>query len=336
MEETGQLPLAFVAANTHGLAEDAERIAGKLSGGLPELGDAAAASTLLQPPQPILREENWPLLTVTKGFFEQLAAKNAATKAAEAAAGGGAKGRSGGAAAAAAMELDESALEGAGWGADELDLGMGAGEEGAAEDALEGIGGEGGSEGWDMEDLDIPADVVAEAQAAAAATGSAPFVAPAPGVPAAQRWVERRTQLAAEHAAAGSWATAMSLLHRQLGVSNFEPLKPYFMELYTAAFASVPGLQGLPPVLAHLDRTWSAEASTQPPSAPTLLYSLGSLEDSLKAAYKLVTEGKFSDALRAFTRMLHVIPLTVVEGRKEVDDVKELLSICREYHTALR
>lgn len=34
--------------------------------------------------------------------------------------------------------------------------------------------------------------------------------------------------------------------------------------------------------------------------------------------------------------MLHTIPLTVVESRKEVDEVKELLSICKEYHIALR
>ena len=34
--------------------------------------------------------------------------------------------------------------------------------------------------------------------------------------------------------------------------------------------------------------------------------------------------------------MLHIIPLTIVESRKEVDDVKELVSICKEYHIALR
>ena len=39
---------------------------------------------------------------------------------------------------------------------------------------------------------------------------------------------------------------------------------------------------------------------------------------------------------QVFTRMLHMIPLTVVESRKEVDDVKELVSICRNYHIALR
>jgi hypothetical protein len=56
----------------------------------------------------------------------------------------------------------------------------------------------------------------------------------------------------------------------------------------------------------------------------------------VQAAYKFVTEGKFSDALKVFTRMLHVIPLTYVESRKEVDDVKELLGIAKEYSIALR
>ena len=45
-------------------------------------------------------------------------------------------------------------------------------------------------------------------------------------------------------------------------------------------------------------RTHSADASSQPPSAPTLLYSLAHLEEQLKAAYKLVTEGKFTEALK--------------------------------------
>jgi hypothetical protein len=56
----------------------------------------------------------------------------------------------------------------------------------------------------------------------------------------------------------------------------------------------------------------------QPPSTPTLLYSLAGLEEQLKAAYKLVTEGKFSESLKVFNRMLHTIPLVVVETRKEV------------------
>eukprot|EP00197_Chlamydomonas_leiostraca_P002770 CAMPEP_0202857082 /NCGR_PEP_ID=MMETSP1391-20130828/157_1 /ASSEMBLY_ACC=CAM_ASM_000867 /TAXON_ID=1034604 /ORGANISM="Chlamydomonas leiostraca, Strain SAG 11-49" /LENGTH=1227 /DNA_ID=CAMNT_0049535841 /DNA_START=68 /DNA_END=3751 /DNA_ORIENTATION=+ len=318
LEEAGQAPLAYVAASVHGLEEDAER----LGQALPDLPDLPASSSLLMPPTPILKEDNWPLLTVSKGFFETLAAKG---KAMEAAKGSGAA-----AAAAAAGELDEAQLEGAGWG-DDLDLGLG----GAAE---AGAGGEEGEEdgegGWEMEDLEIPADVVAEA--AAASTSAGPYTVPTAGPPASQKWLDRRTQLAAEHAAAGSFQSAMSLLHRQLGASSFEALRPYFLDLYAASHAVYAGVPGTPSTLTHIDRSYNAEASLQPPQSPSLLYTLPALEEALKAGYKLVTEGKFGDALKAFTRMLHVIPLTVVDSRKEVDDVKELITICKEYHIALR
>lgn len=102
---------------------------------LPEDGvpNLPSTSTLLVPPAPLLKEENWPLLTISKGFFETLAAKGAA---AAAAAGGGAAAAAAASAAAAAggMELDENELEGAGWG-DELDLG---GEGGAEDGGIEG------------------------------------------------------------------------------------------------------------------------------------------------------------------------------------------------------
>jgi coatomer protein complex subunit alpha (xenin) len=43
-----------------------------------EIGEAhlpaiPSGGQLLLPPLPILREDNWPLLTVSKGFFENLA-----------------------------------------------------------------------------------------------------------------------------------------------------------------------------------------------------------------------------------------------------------------------
>lgn len=60
------------------------------------------------------------------------------------------------------------------------------------------------------------------------------------------------------------------------------------------------------------------------------------MQSALKDAYKLFTGGKFVDALAAFQAMLEMIPLTVAETRRQADDVKELLSICREYHTGLR
>jgi hypothetical protein len=45
-------------------------------------------------------------------------------------------------------------------------------------------------------------------------------------------------------------------------------------------------------------RKHNGNVQAQPPVSPTLLFSLSQLEEQLKAAYKLVTEGKFGDALK--------------------------------------
>ena len=60
-----------MTAKTHGLEEEAATLAEKLE----EVPSVDPDAKLLRPPTPILREDNWPLLTVSKGFFENLAAK---------------------------------------------------------------------------------------------------------------------------------------------------------------------------------------------------------------------------------------------------------------------
>ena len=68
-----------MTAATHGLEEEVARIEEALQ---PDLASELKAglqtdAQLLIPPVPILKEDNWPLLTVSKGFFESLAAGGA-------------------------------------------------------------------------------------------------------------------------------------------------------------------------------------------------------------------------------------------------------------------
>lgn len=65
--------------------------------------------------------------------------------------------------------------------------------------------------------------------------------------------------------------TAFPTPCRQLGIVNFEPLRPYFLELHAGAAASLPLLPGVPPVSASLDRNWSGDAGATPPTAPALV-----------------------------------------------------------------
>jgi coatomer subunit alpha len=83
-----------------------------------------------------------------------------------------------------------------------------------------------GEEGvWDLEDLELPSEI--ETPKAAANARSIAFIAPTPGMPVSQIWIQK-SSLASEHAAAGNFDIAMRLLSRQLGIKNFAPLKPMF------------------------------------------------------------------------------------------------------------
>src|SRR5437868_1782870 len=57
----------------------------------------------------------------------------------------------------------------------------------------------------------------------------------------------RNSPIAADHVAAGSFESAMNLLNRQVGAVNFAPLKPRFMEVYSATKTYLPASPGLPP-----------------------------------------------------------------------------------------
>eukprot|EP00850_Spirogloea_muscicola_P013255 SM000089S23811 [mRNA] locus=s89:157950:162915:- [translate_table: standard] len=313
LEESGHVPLAYVTAAVHGLSEAAERLAAELGDNLPPLPEKEEAR-LLQPPTPILRENNWPLLLVSKGFFDGAFAD-----------GGG-----------VAAEGEEEAA--GAWG-EELEIADANGEENGdmvvveREDAEEGEEGPDEEGGWDMEDLELPPDAAGAASAVVSDTSF--FVTPTAGVPKPQRWIQR-SSLAGEHAAAGAFDSAMRLLSRQLAIRNFAPLKQAFIDLYLGSHTALPALPGVPVVLLGLEKGWSDQQAPGTPGQPALLFKLTTLEDRLKVAYKTTTEGKFTEALKQFLAILHMIPLVVVDSRKEVDEVKELLGIAKEYALALR
>ncbi|CAN6553469.1 unnamed protein product [Malus baccata var. baccata] len=159
--------------------------------------------------------------------------------------------------------------------------------------------------GWDLEDLELAPEI--DTPKTASNARSSVFVAPTPGMPVSQIW-SQKSSLAAEHATAGNFDIAMRLLSRQLGVKNFDPLRQLFLDLHMGS-------------------------QTGPPA---LVFKFSELEEKLKAGYKATTQGKFVDALRLLLGILHTIPLIVVDSRREVDEVKELIIIVKEYVLGLK
>eukprot|EP01027_Heterolobosea_sp_BB2_P024293 GEZU01036571.1.p1 GENE.GEZU01036571.1~~GEZU01036571.1.p1 ORF type:complete len:1205 (-),score=317.64 GEZU01036571.1:47-3661(-) len=302
LEEVGQYNLAYITAATHGLTQEAEALKAKLEAAGSVVPDVNPNSKLLHPPTPILREANWPLLNVQGGpldrLNEQPQGKFTDVTAPE--------------------QVEVSAWE------DEDQLP----EEEEAKPAKQAAPQEEGG-GWDLDDSDM-----ADMQPAETAATSTFFVAPMKGQSLEEIWCAN-SQLAADHIAAGSFETAMGILNRTAGIINFEPLKPLFMSVYMGASASTPMSLLLPPTSLPLQRNYMEAGEKRSTSLPALAISLAALEKEVKVAYKATTEGRFNDARTSFMSILHSLLLVAVSTKDEVDEIKELLGICREYITAM-
>ncbi|MBA0804447.1 hypothetical protein Gohar_004031, partial [Gossypium harknessii] len=308
LENAGHLPLAYITASVHGLQDVAERLAAELGDDVPPL-PVDKNPSLLIPPTPVMCGGDWPLLRVMKGIFD-----------------GGFDGGRG------AVDEEEEGAEGD-WGED-LDVvdGLRIGDVSAILEDGE-VAEENEEGGWDLEDLELPAEV--ETPKVSGNARSSIFVAPTPGMPVSQIWIQR-SSLAAEHVAAGNFDAAMRLLSRQLGIRNFAPLKSMFLDLYTGSHSYLHALTSAPVVPLAVERGWSESAAPNVRCPPSLVFNFSQLNDKLKAGYKATTAGKFTEALRLFLSILHTVPLIVVESGREVDEVKELIIIAKEYVLGLQ
>ncbi|KAG0488628.1 hypothetical protein HPP92_007439 [Vanilla planifolia] len=187
--------------------------------------------------------------------------------------------------------------------------------------------------GWDLEDLELPPEV--ETPVASGSTRASVFVSPTQGMPVSQIWIQK-SSLAGEHAAAGNFDMAMRLLNRQLGIQNFAPLKHIFMELQMGSHTYLPPFPTAPVISIAVEKGWTESASPNVRGPPSLVFKFLQMDEKLKAAYKATTEGKFPEALRLFLNILHTIPVLVVDSRREVDEVKELIEISKEYVVGLK
>jgi coatomer protein complex subunit alpha (xenin) len=298
LAKAGLLRFAYLVAKTHGLEDHAAQLAAQMEEQEIELPPIPENTTLLQPPIPVLRQTNWPLLEVEKGFFDQI----------EDAAEGDEKGED---------DVDPDDDEGAGEG---WDTGGLLGDDPADDEQPV----EAEENGWgDMGlGIDLGEDEVVEEE-----TGPVGFVMPTEGASPQAAWSQ--STLAADMAAAGNFQMAMHLLNRQVGIVNFEPLRANFMKVLNSA-------RGFSPSLPNLAWQSVPVFRDEQSRLPKQAFTLASCADAVKRGYKAVTEGKFQRAVHEFRSLLYMFPLLVVDSKAEVKDVEDLRHICSSYLTAVR
>lgn len=325
LEESGNLPLAFISAKLHGIDEDAERIkiaietnGGSVDGLIEkvETGDKRAGC-LLQPPTPIMKETKWPTREVVKTTLEDFEGADEYVDEEQ-------------------VVVDVDVSGDGGWDEGAFDD---APKSGALETAMDDLDlGDDGLGDWD-DDLDLGDDMADEPKAVDEMAGISNIdeegmAIPEPGRSAVACWSANSSH-AAVHAAAGGAAKAMQLLNRQIAVSEFDVLKNAMIGNYIGSMMSIPGIPGSGsmsvPLLAN-------DAAGHPgnESLPRTFLTMNNLITGIRSGYRSFQGGKFNDAKAAFVSVLTDIPFVVTENRSEANEIKEMLEICREYITAIR
>jgi coatomer protein complex subunit alpha (xenin) len=245
LEASGNLPLAYMCARLHGLAEDADRIKiaietnkGDVEGIIAKVEAAEAANDknagrLLQPPTPIFRADNWPTLEVQKSTLADLSATAPEDPEAEYT--------------DPTVMAPTADLGADNW--DDGDAGMGDADAGpSANLAAAGDDLDFGDDDWD-DDLGDLGDEFADPSASAAQedddgmgemADDSGFQMPNSGRPPAGCWVANSSHTA-DHVAAGGISSGLQLLNRQIAASEFSVLKESLMGCYVGAMMSLPG-----------------------------------------------------------------------------------------------
>ncbi|KAI9246190.1 coatomer protein alpha subunit [Sporodiniella umbellata] len=323
--EMGQLPLAYMTAKSNGFDEQAASIleaAGKSADAI-EFTPSEALPPL---PQPVtqLDDPNWPLLTVSKSFFEGAFVKQQQQQQQTSLSAGDLS---------SVVNKpsfgydDDDVVDEAGgdWGDDThddiLDLST---TQAAEEEPMDDFGAAEEGGGWD--DDDLKAELDAE-MGHAAARETAEFTAPTEGVNESTVWTQNSNS-ANDHIAAGSFDSAMQILHRQKGIIRFEPLKSHFLAIYQASRGSISHVCGHSVVPIRRE----AEQSSPRNALPVATYSFQhTISSQIQQAYSLFSNGRLAASAQLFKQLLHTALFTTTVNEDENQELAQLVEICREY-----
>ncbi|KAI8670712.1 Coatomer subunit alpha [Fusarium keratoplasticum] len=298
-KEIDLYPLAYMTAKSHGLDEECQAIL-EATGLTEEDLTMPTLGAPLSTPKPVVPtfKANWPTKATSQSFFEKALLGQVEGLSLEdepAAATGGFED---------ALEDDSAAKRNVSLIDDD------------DEDAA----------GWDMGDDDVPevdSDFVNVESADAGGAASSE----------ADLWA-RNSPLAVDHIAGGSFETAMQLLNRQVGAVDFAPLKPRFLEVYSASRTFLPASQGLSPLVNYVRRTLD---ETDPrrvlPIIPRDLEHLAS--NDLQAGYDSMKSNRLDAGVNIFRGILHSILVNAVSSEDEVAEAKKLIASASEYAVAM-
>ncbi|KAM3414072.1 Coatomer subunit alpha [Cercospora zeina] len=296
LKEVDQYPLAYVTAKSHGLEDEAQAIL-EASGLSEEEIQLPALGKPISPPKAVTPtfQVNWPTKPTATNAFEK----------------------------ALTADDGEAVADTNGYGDEDL-LGeeTAAAGNGALDDAGDDVDA---AEGWDMGDESIPEveEDFVNVESAEAGAGSSE----------ADLWA-RNSPLAADHAAAGSFDTAMNLLNRQVGAVNFKPLEARFLEIFQATRTYLPANSGLPPLVNYVRRTLNETDSRKVlPLISRDLESVLALE--IANGKNAMKANKLEDGRTSFKKALQLLMVNAVSSQGQAQEALAAVQQAAQYVLAM-
>ncbi|KAJ9474724.1 Coatomer subunit alpha [Pseudozyma hubeiensis] len=318
LSDVGLEALAYAAAKSNGLDDRAAAIASQA--GMEEEAaevdrqlDLGEGTSKLAPPTAVSQAylHNWPILSSEQSYFDRaLVAGNDGGPIFKDNAVNGTKTHD------IESWLDGEALEES---EEEDDEGFDAAPEdfGEAEEA------------WDLAEEEVA--LPEEEAAVVAPLQETPLEGLGAGSSEAEHWL-RNSPVAADHAAAGSFETAMTLLSRQAGIVDFAPLKALFLSSYLCSRTYLPAAPSAGPLEVHLRRNNEESDGKVTKAHPALPRSVKLLASGdLQEGYRAVSANKLAEAETIFRRLLHQLVLTPAATEAEATEIQDLIVLCREY-----
>jgi coatomer subunit alpha len=300
-KEIDLYPLAYLTAKSHGLREECESIleATGLSEdqiSLPALGSPGKTPATIVP----THEKNWPMKPTSHSSFEKALAGEVGLAVEDSTTD---------ILVADMPPADDPSIK-AGLGGDDEDAG----------------------DGWDMGD-DVALDATGIDSDFVNVDNPDNAVTSGPGSSEADIW-SRNSPLAADHVAGGSFESAMQLLNRQVGAVNFEPLKPRFMEIYTASRSYLAASTGLPPLINYIRR--NLEETDSRKVLPVIPRNLESIAvNDLQEGYTYMRTNRLDEGVIMFKYILHRLLVNIVDSQSQVEEAKSIISKAVEYFLAM-
>ena len=292
--KSGMLPLAYTLAKSNNLNDYAAQIledagVSEKDVELPELGDAVPL------PQPIAEPvTNWPLKESSLSYFETALLTGKVEN----------------------LSLEDDVAKEVTTNANDVSL--------QYDEEVED--GEEEGDAWDIdEELDIGDDddddgIIGEDSTATVATA-------ATLENEIGDWL-RNAKTPATYVAAGALGQAALLLNKQVGVSNFEPLRQRFLQVYGASKLYLPGVTDLPAMKTYIREDTDEE---DPKKFRPIVPGYDTLEEQLQLAFKKFKANNLEDAIKTFRSVIYTITVLNVDDEAAETKCQEVLVLCREY-----